>query len=1076
MTILTTDEIRSIVEKAAFFHERIGPDYLPRVSSERDETAVDDLLQQWCVQIAPGDEENFAKRLEWDGLSREGAKAIIRGVQLREGVPLPPWAVCLSEVLDEARQMAGLTIAELTDSIHSLSAADPVPFEHVLAPFLRYAARQVQSASPGGHALVSDRAHSALVRALLQTLSTTAGAALQLEFSTALALGAECNWSEDGYSGFVRHMHAGGLGEVIQEYPVMGRQLAQSTVLWCAFIGDLLHRIEADLPALQQAFGGGKPLGSVSDAGPRMSDPHNGGTTVVRISFESGATCYYKPKNIDSEHCYYDLLNWINDTGGLLPFRTVHTICRDRYGWVESIAEIPMANSAEAARYYERAGMLLCILYVLGANDCIVENIIPHGEHPVLIDAETFFQPLPNLAHRAMWGAASVANRGMYHNSVLRVGMLPRWTPGRDGSKNDIHALGGSEGVRGHFQKRIWEFTNTDRMRYAWKTIPVMNSPSLLHGKPILPGDYVSEIIDGFSKMYKMFESHPDELIDPAGPIGKLRYLSLRFLARSTYIYEGIIHRIQLPQHQTDGMKTSVQVDALSRQYVLAERLPAAWPLIATEHASILQLDIPRFTVTPCSAALGLAGNGAIEDFFVEPRFDSVCRQVSEMSSSDMELQIAYIRCSFAPPYQSYVHGNRTNESVDEKNMLGWDEAVGEAVEIAKMIERSVIRGTDGTVTWITHGYNPDSQFWQIQPMGFRLYDGVLGTGLFLAAMHNAVNTNGYRDLALASLKIFSDTSSKPVRFVLLHDGLGAGLGVGSIIYSLLLAGQLLEEPALLVQAERVAALITPELIATDRRLDVLGGAAGCLLVLLRLYEATRKDWILDLAVQCGAHLLKARSRTSTGDLSWQTIQGKYLAGFSHGVAGIGYALARLSQATGEERYRDAATAAYEYENSLFDEAAQNWANLLSPKSGGGYEFWTSWCHGAPGVGLGRIGGLADAGDGAHRKDLECAIESAATAPLNNIDTLCCGTLGRLEVLLEAERVLGRDDCGNRARRIAKQVVRKAKERGSYNFGLDVGIYVPSFHQGMAGIGYQLLRVTDPVRFPSVLSWQTRLS
>jgi type 2 lantibiotic biosynthesis protein LanM len=1063
-------DFREIAAQAAFLYERAGADYVPAPAREGDDEAEERLLNQWRSHAALGDEENFRKRLVWDGLTIERAKNLLRGVRLREDAPLPAWAKCLEEAMELAGNLALLRGAELEIATQPQSEPEPIPFHHILLPFQHYATRQLQSICPEGYALVSEAAQVAFERALLQTLSGAASAVLQLEFSAWLALQSGPESHNEGYRAFVRHMLSGGLWETITQYPVMGRMLAQATLLWCAFTGELFKRLVADLPALEHAFGRGKPLGRVKEVGPHLSDYHNGNTCVVRLTFESGVTCYYKPKNIDSERQYNALLKWFNDNTALLPFRPVETVCRERHGWVESVPMVPMSNEEEARRYFERMGMMLCVLYALGANDCIVDNIVPQGEHPVLIDAETFFQPLPNLAHKSMWGAASVANRNLFHDSVIRVGMLPRWVASPEGRKNDISALGGFGGERGEFQKKIWDFVNTDRMRCSWQTKQVSFPPQLLNGKPILAHDYVEQIVKGFTNMYWELAAHREALLEPSGPIGRMKDFKLRFLVRATYVYDALIQAVQTPKYQTDGALASIYVDSISRQYLLAEQRPVAWPVIAFEHRSILQLDVPRFATTPLSDALDSGGEW-IKGFFVEPRFDSSSRLMMSMGASDLALQVAYIRCAFTPPYQFWVNGTEVSGQVhDDHEVLEQGEAINEALEIAHMIERSAIHGSDGSVTWITHGYNPDSQFSQIQPMGFRLYDGALGTGLFLAAVHKAVSTNGFRDLALASFRVLTDTASKPVRFVLLHDGLGGGLGVASIVYSLMLAGQLLEERSLIQQAERVAELITPDSIESDRRLDLLGGAAGCLLVLLELYKVSKKERILQLATDCGEHLLATRSLTPTGALAWSTIQGKHLAGFSHGAAGIGLALARLSQMTGYRRYRQAVDDAYAYENTLFDASARNWSNLLSPPN---QRFWNSWCHGAPGVGLARLGSMRNPGDTAYQKDLDCALERAATGPLNTIDHLCCGTLGRIEVLLEAERILGRHDCGDQARRIAKQVVRNARKRGRYNFGLDVGIYVPSFHQGMAGIGYQLLRATDPVGFPSVLSWQS---
>jgi lantibiotic modifying enzyme len=56
---------------------------------------------------------------------------------------------------------------------------------------------------------------------------------------------------------------------------------------------------------------------------------------------------------------------------------------------VEVVEYLPCQNQEEIKRYYQRAGQLLCLLYVLGANDCHNENLIACGEYPVLVDLET---------------------------------------------------------------------------------------------------------------------------------------------------------------------------------------------------------------------------------------------------------------------------------------------------------------------------------------------------------------------------------------------------------------------------------------------------------------------------------------------------------------------------------------------------------------------------------------------------------------------------------------------------------------------------------------------------------------
>jgi len=80
--------------------------------------------------------------------------------------------------------------------------------------------------------------------------------------------------------------------------------------------------------------------------------------------------------------------------------------------------------------------------------------------------------------------------------------------------------------------------------------------------------------------------------------------------------------------------------------------------------------------------------------------------------------------------------------------------------------------------------------------------------------------------------------------------------------------------------------------------------------------------------------------------------------------------------------------------------------------------------------------------------------------------------LGRAETLLEAGRTLGSLESSNKARALASEVVHRARAQRHYATGCDSGPYISSFHQGMAGVAYQLLRIARPEESPSVLLWR----
>src|SRR5439155_19691593 len=105
-----------------------------------------------------------------------------------------------------------------------------------------------------------------------------------------------------------------------------------------------------------------------------------------------------------------------------------------------------------------------------------------------------------------------------------------------------------------------------------------------------------------------------------------------------------------------------------------------------------------------------------------------------------------------------------------------------------------------------------------------------------------------------------------------------------------------------------VARLFSDDLIAADSQLDVIGGSAGAILSLLRLYRDTGDDDVLERAVACGTHLLSQPRLGPYGSRSWpcRTSNNQVLNGMSHGAAGFAYALSALATASGRESFADA--------------------------------------------------------------------------------------------------------------------------------------------------------------------------
>lgn len=1060
---ISRDQMMRIVERSAYLHERLSESFTPCEGEPRDHELVQKRMERWKRLAAMDDAAFFEKRLAWDGMDAERARALATAVQRKDrSSPLPAWTETLQQIVTACLSFP----MEETPSLRFIDSADPVAFEHLLAPAVKSAAARL----PDSSTLVAPEALAKLERHLLQWLVGVSSETIATEFDVYRSMRQALHGGWPGvvpsrklYTEFVGKLLAGGVVDFYLEYCALARLQARIIDLWVIFIQRFVRDLETDLPDLERMHGTGTPLGRVIHVDAGLSDRHDGGTASFKVTFENGWSCIYKPKDIESEAAWYELLEWLNANGAPLPMAMYKVLVRNDHGWVEIVKHVPCTSREEVERYYIRAGMLLCLMYVLEASDCHHENMIASGEYPVLIDMETILQHRVRMVDDgSQEDAASLANRVFYWDSVFRTALLPRWEFGPSGESYDVSGLGGTEEQQTHFRRKAWKNINTDAMKLHQESIATKPHQNVvfLNEERMKPGDFIEQMTTGFANLYRFLMSRKADL-----PLPRLAGLRLRFLYRHTKIYSSVLGSYLQAQFLRDGMDTSIQVDVLCRPLLYHPERHPFWDLIEAEANALFQADVPIFHAAATGEALILGGGKEIPQFFAEPSFDLLQSRFARLSEQDLRVQLSYIRTSFQSSQGQQSSASSTSDSTPIPSS---EELLTEALNIAREIRDAAILSNDGSATWISLAYYAEAQRWQLQPMAPRLYDGACGTVLFLAAVDKVTGSGEFRELVKGGLKsIVASFQSQAASRLLFEAGIGAGLGASSLVYSLARAGDWMQDEEVLHDALRAAELLTEERIETDRRLDLLSGVAGAMVALLTLYSLKPERWLLDRAISCGEHLLRHRTAVSSGLRAWKTLGGELLAGYSHGAAGIAHALARLFLATGDVRFREAAEEACAWELSIYSEKANNWPDFRFPVTKAGPVFQASWCHGAPGIALGRIASLAAIDNERMRLDIERALATNSAQPFGNLDHLCCGNLGRAETMLMAGQARLQE-----ARELAGKVIARARQRGRYALGWDSGPYIPSFHQGMAGAGYQFLRLAMPGKLPSILAWE----
>ena len=556
-----------------------------------------------------------------------------------------------------------------------------------------------------------------------------------------------------------------------------------------------------------------------------------------------------------------------------------------------------------------------------------------------------------------------------------------------------------------------------------------------------------------------------------------------RFVFRNTSLYDQLREFAFAPRAMKEGTDHSIHFDLLCSALISADTKPIFWPLLNREVQALEQMDIPLFSmVTDENAVISDTDDVIVTNAFVDNGYDLAVHTLDQLSEADVALQSGFVRAAMVT---KLAGGGHRRTSVDQPlrdpvalPLLTPAQLVEEAAAMADKLLRAAVRFGNG-MTWISLDYAAELERYELKPVDHSLYSGTLGIALFLGALANATGDKSYHDQALAVLQdVRADLNRGDIRRAARLGnrlGLGSAYGIGAVVYALTRLGQFLDQDELASAARRAAALLTPEMIASDFSLDVFSGSAGAILGLLSLFEQSPDAYLLDQAVACGQHLLQTRATAASGCRAWVTLNDAFLTGFSHGAAGIAYALVRLYEKAPDPEFLNAAREAIAYKSCVFSPQAGNWPDFRFPQSGAPV-FTTTWCHGAPGIALARLGGLKWLDSEPVRSDIDAALETTRQALLTGreVDHLCCGTLGRIETLFKAGQVLSRRDLTEIAFQVSTSVIGSAERRGSYSLfaSLPDGIDNPGFFQGTSGIGYQWLRLAYPDRFPSVLLWE----
>ena len=776
----------------------------------------------------------------------------------------------------------------------------------------------------------------------------------------------------------------------------------------------------------------------ISDILCGLSDNHNNGKCVFIIETDKGQRVVYKPRDVSCEYSFNKLLKYLNQTFDCFSHKTFIVLSQTDHGWCETVNRESCESRNDLIEYYSHLGSIIALIYILGGTDFHNENIIASGNRPVVIDLETIISP--NNTSKLSAGGLFVS------------GLLPIWNQYNSGEYQYSGGIGGVADLSKAPSYTAYKCINTNSMMCYQKGshISVLSNSPVLDSVQQGPSEFIDDILVGFEKTYRhiaLNKSHYEKIIPQL-----FHDARIRIVIRDTEFYSEVI---QKSLNSKLFMNTTNWRDSLRANLsgIAVRNLSNQNLLLMKELEQISRLDIPYFSIESKAQSLCSENNKTIVSWKYSP-LNNIENSLNSLSEKDRCCQLNILSSTIGAvrPLSFPQKVLEKTESIELKDIE----------DIATIISDLSLVLDDNNLEWLTieQSLHDDKAMFMSSNLG--LYNGLAGIGVFLSALtrktlsNQKLNSLAYRlynQLSSALLEQFNHKSS-------FTNGMSGNL---SVLYCIAKMDRFLNQESSAI-FQKIKEKYKCSEISDYTGCDIQSGSAGNVLTTLAIYEHTQDDFWLNLSILYADQIIDS-VKVQNGLCEWGTdFSSTIQTGFSHGNSGISLALLRLWNTTKDKRLESLALNAIRSEDQYFDKEERNWRDLRHGKS---HAFMNGWCNGAPGIILSRLemSNYYSTCPSILRKSLDLCEVAIKQSVKNNVNSLCCGSFSMIEPLFRYDE--------EHANRLAVTLL---KNINSEDFhlnslaGLGVKIKLPGFFLGLSGVGYALLRLSDPELYPSILT------
>ena len=822
--------------------------------------------------------------------------------------------------------------------------------------------------------------------------------------------------------------------KLCQEYPEMTRLLYTRMKYAYHNLRSFVKRLQEDKEQIEEQLCFGKRFKRVQSIQLGGSDSHNQGQQVIQCLLDNGCRMIYKPHSMNKEMQYQYLYNTFCQKIGL-PSYSYSIINQQEYGW-EAYLHSKECESEEAVkRYYKRMGIHLFLCYLLRITDMHQENILAVGEFPVAVDVET----MPGIAMRQEKENAEESIKCKISTTVLTSGILPTpvWSNGQEGVI--ISALYCNDEVKSTVKLPVIRKAKTSEMYidYEFRKIKRTNSIPTYRGEKQYVDTYLEDICEGFDGAYKLFLREKTSLNTIIEPIWKEK---TRYLVRHTQQYSMYLSSSLHPIFLKSSEYRLLMLQILQKEDIDRD-------VIKQEISAMMEMDIP---LLECDAKEELS-------VYKQSAYKTYVDKVKSLNERDLQEQLELIRLSVEMMDFRYIQNEYFKPKMKSMESNKIDKAkVKKALNIIieRIIKTSVIEQED--INWQTMKLE-GTNLWRMEPITYDFYHGIGGLTLFVATAYQKeyFTDRSIYELLMKKLYRYVDDICCSRNEAVLSEQNGLMLGSSSVLYTFLFLYQSLGEEEFLSYAKKLASHVVSS-YQQDKEHDLLAGNAGIIVVLSKLYEITKEEDYMKLAITIGDYLMKRIEEQSVGyGFRGQTCK-EALSGMAHGNSGFIVAYSELLKHTKDKKYCKVIDGLLAYEDSLYDEEVGNWKDLRYAQQD---SYANAWCHGAAGILLSRLQLLQlpeYQNSIAVQRDLENAVKVLFSQSTRKGLCICHGMSGNYLIMREYQKYY---NLTSEQKEYMEQLKREIVHAVCADSLLPQDKYMMGFMTGIAGIGYTLLQM-----------------